>query len=174
MKIKIVFTLLIGCLLLGLVACTGKTTSSEQPTNKSSQPESTVTPVIDIKTIANKSQEEVATILGSPITSKETTLTLANGTKKDAISSTYQNQSNVLFVDGKAIWIIVYPPEGTVVNVENGAKLIGLNAEERGTASTNDNNDSVWSGGLYAIIQAYNDGNGAISHVDVITTTEGN
>jgi hypothetical protein len=166
MKSKVLCSLLTVFVMLSLAGCNENTTESEPLSQVPN--ETAVTPMVDIKAIADKSEEEVSQILGSPVRSDNTTLSLEDGTKKEAISSFYQDGTNVLFIENKAIWITVYPPEGTI-DVKEGPALLGLSSEESGAASSNTNDDYIWSGGLYQLIQAFNDGNGTISYIYIIT-----
>ena len=114
---KLFFVLLAVSVVGGcLMACGDDSESTENQR----QEEYEVTACIDILDIKSKTEEEVASTLGDPIMSESSEF--APG----AISNTYADSTEILFVNDEPARITIYPPSGS--NVEDGAALIGLSA----------------------------------------------
>lgn len=142
--------------LLTLTACGGD--SSSEGTKETS----TVIPCIDITAVGRKTESEVSAVLGEPI-AKETS-SFSDG----AVQNTYQDSTEILFVNDSAVRITIYPPEGS--RVEDGASLLGLSEEQSKVPSYDNSENYYWSDNTeYYKIIAFNDGSGAISYIYVIT-----
>lgn len=153
----------IACLLfafacLSLTAC-GQPQGDSSSTQKGVEWANTY---MDLGEIAGKSQANVAKALGDPVTTSASTF--AEG----AVSTEYKNGTEILYVGDAAVRITIYPPEGS--SIKDGAALIGLTQEEAGTASITASDDYRWSESTkYYRIDAFNNGDGTISYIYVIT-----
>lgn len=132
--------------LFTLAICISPLFANEEPT------------AVDLASIAGKTQNEVSKVLGSPIDNE---MTRENGSTKYGPKKFYRDESvEIVFIDGKADWITIYPKEKVHFSVE---ALTALGLEVRGSDFRNDNeirwgkhvkyheisafggqNDSVW------------------------------
>lgn len=163
---KILIAFVSALSLLALCACGGN--SSAEPEKVEEPEEPAVEAVVDIFKIADKSESDVAAVLGEPTMSETGTFTLNTGSKTDTISNTYADGTEITFIDGKAVRITVYPPDGSPV--ENGAALIGLSNEQAKSPYYDSLEDYSWKDNTeFYSIQAFNNGDGTISYIYVIT-----
>lgn len=164
---KRIFAVFVSMLLLSLLcACGGDNSSAQETPSEPEEP--TVEPVIDIFQIANKNESEVASVLGDPVLSENGNFTLNSGEKISSISNTYAGGEEITFLQDKAARITIYPPDGSLV--ENGAVLIGLTKEQAKTGSYDNLGDWRWNDNTeFYSIDAFNNGDGTISYIYVIT-----
>lgn len=145
--------------------------SVEAQVATSSSDATAAAPVLDISLIAEKTAVEVESILGSPTTSEIGSFDKQDGTIVESISNTYADGTEITFIGDVAARITVYPPDGS--KVEDGAALIGLSADQGGTPSYNGMEDYSWGENTeYYSITAFNNGDGTISYIYVVTSEE--
>ena len=166
MQYKKIPVLICGLALSMLASCGGGENSAPSASaTPSASPAPSETPVaacIEITSIAGKSESDVAAVLGEPSMSEPSSF--ADG----AISNTYTDGTEVLFADGLAVRITVYPPDGSPM--EDGAALLGLSTEQSGTPSYDGAGDYRWNDNTeYYSIDAFNNGDNTISYIYVIT-----
>lgn len=160
---KRLFVLIVALVLIASMASCGSAPADNSLNSQPAQSAAVssvpaVTPVLDISTIANKTPEEVSSVLGDPTMSETGAV----------VSNTYSDGTEVYFVDGIAARITVYPPAGS--KVEDGAALIGLTPEQAGTPSYDMLEDYRWNDNTeYFSVDAFNNGDGTISYIYVIT-----
>ncbi|MDN0031644.1 hypothetical protein QVN85_01885 [Oscillibacter valericigenes] len=145
--------------------------SAEAQVTTSSGDAMAVAPVLDISLIAGENAAEVESVLGVPTTSEIGSFDKQDGTIVESISKTYADGTEITFIGDIAARITVYPPDGS--KVEDGAALIGLTSDQAGTASYNGVEDYSWSDNTeYYSITAFNNGDGTISYIYVVTSEE--
>lgn len=157
MKRKLLFCLFAATIGLCLAACVDETEpEQEQPG---------VDAVIDILSIAGKTEDEIQSALGAPVFSENSSFS------PDAVTNTYADSTEILFVDEIPARITVYPPDGA--KVEDGAALIGLTEEQSRTPSYDSSENYYWNDNTeFYKITAFNNGDGTISYIYVITSEE--
>lgn len=156
MKKKMLALLLGVAVVFALSACGGNSSESAE------QEENEISPCFDILSVGNKTEAEVTAVLGDPITTE------ASSFSEGAVQNTYQDSTEILFVDDAAVRITVYPPDGSLI--EDGAALIGLSEEQSKTPSYDNSENYYWNDNteFYKIV-AFNNGDGTISYIYVIT-----
>lgn len=144
---------------------------SAQQSASSTSPSADITPVLDVSTVAGKTAAEVESVLGAPKMSEPGSLTLQDGTTSETVSNTYNDGTEITFIADVAARITVYPPDGS--KVEDGAALIGLTPEQAGTSSYDGAEDYRWNDNTeYYSIDAFNNGDGTISYIYVVTSAD--
>lgn len=163
---KILIAFVSALSLLALCACGGNSSSESKKAEEPEEP--AVETVVDIFKIADKSEREVAAVLGEPTMSETGTFTLSTGEKIDSVSNTYPNGEEITFLQDKAARITIYPPEGS--DVKNGAALIGLSEDQAKSGYYDNVENWSWKDNTeFYSIQAFNNGDGTISYIYVIT-----
>ncbi|WP_294855659.1 lipoprotein [uncultured Oscillibacter sp.] len=144
---------------------------SAQQSATSSSGSADIAPVLDVSTIAGKTVTEVESVLGAAKISEPGSLTLQDGTTTETVSNTYNDGTEISFISDIAARITVYPPDGS--NIEDGAALIGLTPDQAGASSYNSVEDYSWSDNTeYFSISAFNNGDGTIAYIYVITSAD--
>lgn len=149
-----------GCSSAQKTSTQPSSTSSSSTSDTQAETKPAVTPMVKLTDIAEKSETEVAAILGQPKSSKPGKWKYAgtNETTTNCVANTYNNGIEVRFIDGKAALINITPASPLdFSNLDKALQLIGLKPV---TPNSTLSSGAAWKNieGIYSLYIMNNDG----------------
>jgi len=143
-----------------ITGCGSAQNTSTQSSSANSSETSAITPIVKLPDIAQKSEAEVATILGQPKASKPGKWKYAgtNVTTTNCVANYYNNGIEVRFIDGKAAVVNITPTTPLdFSDLDKALQMLGLQpASPNGTLPSG----AAWKNidGIFSLHIMNNDG----------------